>query len=507
MSRALLFGHVLPGVLDEVPNRGNPGLRADLRCTDRDGQWVYLHVAIAHPASQQSLQNYLGFDEWWGVKPSMMEILVDWPRKGLERLSADLAGHLGTLAGDARLGHLSSDPGALTDRSSQVSTEQDDGAGGRALSAALGAAVALGAAGHTVRWGAWAPARPGGRAWLGGQRAPGAPGVPRCAAAANGAAAVADAGVTDGDAAYLEKKEALKKCLAREYRSFFQPFESEFYSEAVTFTDPLNNLEGKEAYGRNVAMLSGESFVGNILFSDGYIDLHSVEDVPGDDRRLRTRWTLGFTFKLLPWAPKALFTGVSEYVIDGDAMVLSQRDYWDTLSLGSGGSYEPEAPLAGAAELVAQLLPRPLRPAAAEEPPAAQRGGWALLRRARDCRVYRTGAAGRVVAVPAPGDEASLEDLERALKRQGLRPGAALRVLPDGRVEEGQAGRPGGAGLGVEVLGPHPWDGEPPPAAPAPYCCAPPGANTQPEPGIPTRRFQTRGGATCTHTCTHKYVC
>ena len=36
----------------------------------------------------------------------------------------------------------------------------------------------------------------------------------------------------------------------------------------------------------------------------------------GDATRLRTRWTLGFAFKLLPWRPRALFSGVSEYTID-----------------------------------------------------------------------------------------------------------------------------------------------------------------------------------------------
>ncbi|CAK0905146.1 unnamed protein product, partial [Prorocentrum cordatum] len=35
---------------------GNPGLRADLRCTDSGGQWADLDLAIVHPASQQSLQ-------------------------------------------------------------------------------------------------------------------------------------------------------------------------------------------------------------------------------------------------------------------------------------------------------------------------------------------------------------------------------------------------------------------------------------------------------------------
>eukprot|EP00434_Breviolum_minutum_P012223 symbB.v1.2.010779.t1/scaffold709.1/size267679/22 len=147
---------------------------------------------------------------------------------------------------------------------------------------------------------------------------------------------------------FEEKREALKACLAREYRSFFRPFEADFYSEDVSFTDPLNQLKGKASYRANVEMLSGNSVIGNILFTDAFIDLHSVEEVPGDETRLRTRWTLGFAFKLLPWRPRAVFSGVSEYTIDPEnAKVLTQRDYWDVLSLEKGGSYVPEMPLTG----------------------------------------------------------------------------------------------------------------------------------------------------------------
>ncbi|CAE8647547.1 unnamed protein product, partial [Polarella glacialis] len=219
---------------------------------------------------------------------------------------------------------------------------------------------------------------------------------------------------------FEQRREALKRCLAREYTSFFRPFEADFYSEDVTFKDPLTELSGKVSYKKNIDMLSGESLVGNILFSDGYIDLHAVEEVPGDLTRLRTRWTLGFVFKLLPWKPQAIFTGISEYVIDAStASVLSQRDYWDTLSLGQAGSYAPEAALAGLQDLVMQFLPASLQPAEARQTEEAEVAGWSLLRRARAYRVYR-GSDGKVFAVAAPGFASGLEGVERELKVHGL---------------------------------------------------------------------------------------
>lgn len=240
-----------------------------------------------------------------------------------------------------------------------------------------------------------------------------------------------------------ERRAALKQCLHREYTSFFRPFEQDFYSEAVTFEDPLNKLDGRDSYKGNVEMLSGESLIGNFLFSDGFIDLHAVEDVPGDVTRLRTRWTLGFTFKLLPWKPKALFTGISEYGIHpSSALVLSQRDYWDTLSLQGGGSYAPEAALSGLADLVGQLMPEALRPAAAQEPAAAADAKWSLLRRAKAYRIYR-GDDGAVFALVAPGYESGLEGVERELQLHGVGVGARMQV----------------SGVqAVRVETPHPWE-------------------------------------------------
>ncbi|CAE7664863.1 unnamed protein product [Symbiodinium sp. CCMP2456] len=227
---------------------------------------------------------------------------------------------------------------------------------------------------------------------------------------------------------FQQKREALKECLAREYRSFFRPFEAEFYDEDVSFKDPLNNLAGKDSYKANVEMLSGDSFVGNLLFSDGFIDLHGVEEVPGQPTRLRTRWTLGFVFKLLPWKPRALFSGVSEYEIDGQsAKVLRQRDYWDTLSLQKGGEYVPEPPLSGLKDLVSQLLPSALKPAEAREPAVAEDAGWELLRRAAAYRIYRS-SDGRTFAVPAPSFTAGLAGVKAEMEAHGLKAGQVREV-------------------------------------------------------------------------------
>lgn len=46
----------------------------------------------------------------------------------------------------------------------------------------------------------------------------------------------------------------LKKVLEREYVSFFSPMEAEYYTNDVTFKDPLNDLSGVEAYENNVNM-------------------------------------------------------------------------------------------------------------------------------------------------------------------------------------------------------------------------------------------------------------
>lgn len=147
----------------------------------------------------------------------------------------------------------------------------------------------------------------------------------------------------------------VKQCLAREYRSFFDPLESNFYAETVTFEDPLNSLSGLAAYRANIDMLAGRSALGRLLFNDAAIALHSVEQT--GPTTLRTRWTLRVTFSILPWQPVARFTGISEYTLeDGTNRILGQEDYWDSIDLCPGGRYSRSSRADGFRDFVGQVL-------------------------------------------------------------------------------------------------------------------------------------------------------
>ena len=132
----------------------------------------------------------------------------------------------------------------------------------------------------------------------------------------------------------VDANSQLKRCLAREYSSFFSPMEKQFYSPNVEFLDPLNNIKGIDNYQKNVDMLAGRTKLGRILFHDASIVLHSVESLP--DGRIQTRWTLQVQVKFVPWKPRPRFTGVSVYTLDGNGIVIKQEDYWDSINLRSG---------------------------------------------------------------------------------------------------------------------------------------------------------------------------
>ena len=123
-------------------------------------------------------------------------------------------------------------------------------------------------------------------------------------------AAAAPVGTT-----FEEKKAKTIACLRREYDSFFNPMEMEFYNDAVSFDDPLISLSGPEAYKKNVEMLAGSNPFGKLLFSECGLTMHNLTQ-GATPEQIQTRWTLQFRFKLLPWAPLAQFTGVSQYTLD-----------------------------------------------------------------------------------------------------------------------------------------------------------------------------------------------
>merc|ERR1712194_119986 len=112
----------------------------------------------------------------------------------------------------------------------------------------------------------------------------------------------------------------LKKVLRREYISFFAPMQCEYYSDNVSFDDPLTSLVGVQKYKSNVDMLASRTLLGKFLFEDAGIVLHAIEGgnvnpIDGTISNIITRWTLRVTAKVLPWSPTARFTGISVYEV------------------------------------------------------------------------------------------------------------------------------------------------------------------------------------------------
>lgn len=176
--------------------------------------------------------------------------------------------------------------------------------------------------------------------------------------------------------------EDVMKCLRREYRSFFDPLEPEYYLDSVTFDDPLNSLSGLGAYRSNVDMLAGRTSLGQALFKDASIALHDVRQTATG---LRTRWTLRVEFAALPWRPVARFTGVSDYELDAaTGKIAGQRDYWDSIDLQKG-DYSRSSKLDGAKDFLDQVLNN--------KGPLDNELPFELLRRAKGYSVRRYPAA------------------------------------------------------------------------------------------------------------------
>jgi hypothetical protein len=185
----------------------------------------------------------------------------------------------------------------------------------------------------------------------------------------------------------------LKKVLEREYVSFFNPMRTEYYATDVTFDDPLTTLEGVDAYKTNVDMLAGRTLLGSILFEDGGINLHSVtggeisDDTDGTIEDIITRWTLRFTMKVWPWKPTARFSGISVYKVKSidnanGVQIVGQLDYWDSINLKEGGTYEKVSKGDALADFINQL-----KPGGFEAKSAAPELPYSLLRRGTDYEV------------------------------------------------------------------------------------------------------------------------
>jgi hypothetical protein len=194
----------------------------------------------------------------------------------------------------------------------------------------------------------------------------------------------------------IEKTKAsavkLKKVLEREYISFFNPMQTEYYAKDVSFDDPMTSLAGVDAYQNNVDMLSSRTFMGKFLFQDAGIALHSVtggEVSPdGSISDITTRWTLGVTAKVLPWSPNARFSGISVYEVSQGGsegvLVNHQTDYWDSINIQEGGEYAKVDKGTAIKDFLNQLKPE--NAIAAEAGPELP---YELLRRGKDYEVRR----------------------------------------------------------------------------------------------------------------------
>jgi hypothetical protein len=190
-----------------------------------------------------------------------------------------------------------------------------------------------------------------------------------------------------------EAVEKLKKVLEREYVSFFDPMQREYYAKDVSFDDPMTSLSGVDAYQNNVDMLSSRTLMGKFLFQDAGIALHSVtgggiSPVDGSISNIITRWTLRVTAKVLPWGPTPRFSGVSVYeIIPGGpegVLVYHQTDYWDSINIMEGGEYAKVDKGIAIKDFLDQL--KPVNGNAAAAGPEVP---YELLRRGKDYEVRR----------------------------------------------------------------------------------------------------------------------
>lgn len=157
------------------------------------------------------------------------------------------------------------------------------------------------------------------------------------------------------------------RTLAQEYATFFQPMQKEIYSPNVEFIDPLNSLSGVDKYQDNVDFLGGRAGLGKIFFEDASIVLHNTKTI--SESLIETRWTLQVTVKVLPWKPRARFTGISRYHLHPDnGKIVKQVDYWDSVNL-INGVYSVQDRMEGIKDFWAQVQPSPSASLAAPELP------------------------------------------------------------------------------------------------------------------------------------------
>eukprot|EP00960_Hanusia_phi_P064333 765766-Hanusia_phi.AAC.2 len=92
------------------------------------------------------------------------------------------------------------------------------------------------------------------------------------------------------------------------------------YAPNIQFSDPIQSLGGLEQYKKSLRLLKDSPFSSNVLF-----ETHDVS-VSGKGM-VRSRWTLSSDVKILPWQPRIVFTGISEYQLNEEGKVCKHVDY------------------------------------------------------------------------------------------------------------------------------------------------------------------------------------
>ncbi|EFJ10142.1 hypothetical protein SELMODRAFT_229405 [Selaginella moellendorffii] len=103
------------------------------------------------------------------------------------------------------------------------------------------------------------------------------------------------------------------------------------YEERVEFRDPITKYDTLSGYLFNLQLL-------RVVFNVEFI-LHEAKKTKQDE--ITTRWTMNMTFKLLPWKPVLLITGVSVMGVNlSTGRFRSHVDYWDSVDNNDYFSFE-----------------------------------------------------------------------------------------------------------------------------------------------------------------------
>lgn len=223
----------------------------------------------------------------------------------------------------------------------------------------------------------------GGAARRFGARPPASRGRPRSGVVSGRVSAQTSADAAAPPRAPIEDAKAF---LAGELRGLFTPqgdVTRARYAPGLLFEDPITRLEGLEAYTLLVRAIK-------TVFRVDF-ELHTLQITAPDE--ITARWTMALEARLLPWQPKAVFTGRSKYKVDPRSGLITRHvDTWDAVQDNAFPSIE------GLALVLRQALDFTLTP-------DLETPRYSVLKAARDYELRRYDQF--VVAEVPMGDNAT----------------------------------------------------------------------------------------------------